>query len=76
MIPNYNESSHISVKFMQLVSLKMINRPLISKNTATFFIVFPVASVGTSEIRQAGCIRNESTIMMMIIIITINVDQS
>jgi hypothetical protein len=54
----------------------MINRPLISKNTATFFIVFPVASVGTSEIRQAGCIRNESTIMMMIIIITINVDQS
>ena len=75
MIPNYNESSHISAKFVQLSILKMINRPLISKNTVTFFIVFPVASVRTSEIRQAGCIRNESKIMM-IIIITINVDQS
>jgi len=42
---------------------------LISKNTVTFLIVFPVASVGTSEIGQADCIRNESMIMMMMIII-------
>jgi len=47
----------------------MINRPLISKNTVTFFIVFPVASVRTSEVRRAGCFENESMIIIIIIII-------
>jgi len=76
VIPNYNGHSHVSLQFTQLSITKMINRPLINKNTVTFFIVFPVASVGTSEIRQAGCFRNESMIINMIIIITINMDQS
>ena len=42
MIPNYNEPSHDSVKFIQLSIIKVINRQLISKNTVTFFIVFDI----------------------------------